>query len=114
MKASGWVLVGLVVCTVPLAIGIATGQSWTPYVTYAGWAVILVAGIVRALLHKRRPRENDSVTAGVSDVYNEMYMARPHTELSFGNQAETVAEETALRRDEIADGKVSLRLPEDN
>jgi hypothetical protein len=113
MRASGWMFVGLVACAVPLAIGIATGQSWTPYVTYAGWAVIVVAGIIRALLHTRRPRKNDSVTAGVSDVYNEMYLARPHTELTFGNQADVVAEETELRRDEIADGKVSLRLPRD-
>jgi hypothetical protein len=111
MRASGWVFLGLVVCAVPLAIGVATGQSWTPYVTYAGWAVILIAGIVRALLQKRRPRKNDSVAAGVSDVYNEMYMGRPHAELSFGNQADVVAEETVLRRDEIADGKVSLKLP---
>jgi hypothetical protein len=36
-----------------------------------------------------------------------------HTELTFGNQADVVAEETELRRDEIADGKVSLRLPRD-
>jgi hypothetical protein len=113
MRASGWMFVVFVVCAMPLAIGIATGQSWTPYVTYAGWAVILVAGIVRALLRKRRPRENDSVTAGVSDVYNEMYMARPPAELSLGNQADIVAEETVLRRDEVADGKVSLRLPGD-
>jgi hypothetical protein len=40
-----------------------------------------------------------------------MYLARPHVELSFGNQADIVAEETVLSRDEIADGKVSLTLP---
>lgn len=32
------VLGGLVIA-VPLAAGIATGQSWTPYVTYTGWGV---------------------------------------------------------------------------
>jgi hypothetical protein len=113
MRASGWVFVGLVACAVPLAIGIATGQTWTRYVTYAGWAAILVAGIFRGLIQKRRLRKDDSPAAGVTDVYNEMYMGRPHVDLSFGNQDDIVAEETMLPRDEIADGKVSLRLPGD-
>ncbi len=111
MKATGWLFIGVVVCTVPLAIGIATGQSWTPYVTYAGWAIVAVSAIIRAIFIKPRSHEVQSVAAGVSDVYNEMYMGRPHTEVKFGNAADSVAEEKVNHRDELAGGKVSLTLP---
>ena len=44
------------------------------------------------------------------DADAELDMARPNTELRFGNIVDTVAEETVIPRGELADGKVALRL----
>ncbi|WP_349898659.1 hypothetical protein [Parafrigoribacterium soli] len=114
MRASGWVLIAMVVCAVPLAIGVATGQSWPPYVTYAGWGVVIVTSIVRALLPKRGSRPTSSAIAGAGDVYNELYLARPRIPVTFGNPVDVTDGETLDRPDELADGKVTLSLPDEN
>lgn len=114
MRASGWVLIAMVVCAVPLAIGVATGQSWPPYVTYAGWGVVIVTSIVRSLLPKRGSRQTSSAIAGAGDVYNELYLARPRIPVTFGNPVDVTDGETLDRPDELADGKVTLSLPDEH
>lgn len=109
MRASGWVLVGLVVATVPLAIGIATGQTWTPYVTYALWAVVIVVGIVRQVVSRRHPTPTSSAVVSAGDVYNELYLGRPRFEVSFGEN-EVISEAPVTPHKDILNGKISIDL----
>ena len=109
MRSSGWILVGLVTATIPLAVGIATQQTWTPYVTYALWGVVILGSILRQLITRRRTSASSAAVVSVGDVYNEMYLGRPRSEVAFGD-IEVVAEETAPAHDEIADGKITLKL----
>lgn len=110
MRASGWFLIAVGAFAIPLAIGIATGAAWAPYLTYTGWAAVLVGAIVRAIWPKRRPRVTESTIVGVGDVYNELFMAQPRQDVTFGDPA-VVAEESDPVRDQIDGGKITLRLP---
>lgn len=110
MRASGWFLGVAVAFAIPLAIGIATGQSWTPAVTYAGWSAVTLAFIVRAIWPKHRPRATGRTIAGPGDVYNQLFMAWPRQDVTFGDSS-VVAEEPGLASAQIDDGKVTLRLP---
>lgn len=110
MRASGWFFVAALAAAIPLTIGVATGQTWTPYVTYAGWAVIVAGAIVRALWPKRRPRVTESAVVSVGDVYNELFMSQPRRDVTFGD-SEVVAEEPGPIHDQLDSGKIELQLP---
>jgi hypothetical protein len=109
MRSSGWMLAGVVLAAVPLAVGIATGQTWTPYVTYALWGVVILAGILRQVIPRRRPSVTNSAVVSAGDVYNELYLGRQRTEVTFGD-SDVVAEGTAPTHDQIVDGKITLDL----
>ncbi|SEB51767.1 hypothetical protein SAMN04489806_0947 [Paramicrobacterium humi] len=107
MRGSGLLLVALVVCGIPLAIGIAWGQSWPTYVTYVAWGVFAVVAIIRSLVRRRRRSVAGSVM-GAGEVYNELYLGRPRTTVTYGSTDEVVAEEQLVRRDELGEGVVHL------
>ncbi len=112
VRATGWLFLALLLCCVPLAVGIATKQAWPPYVTYAGWGLFALGAVIRALLRKTRHSASEGVV-GAGDMYNELYMARPNIPVTFGSDDGIVAEEQATGHDDITDGKVTLHIPDD-
>ncbi len=112
VRASGWRFLVLLVCCVPLAVGIATKQSWPPYVTYASWGLFVLVAVIRSLRRKTRHSAAEGVV-GAGDTYNELFMARPNIPVTFGPDDAVVAEEQGARHDDITDGKVTLHIPDD-
>jgi hypothetical protein len=76
--------------------------------------MVLVTSIVRSLLPKRDSRQTSSAIAGAGDVYNELYLSRPRIPVTFGNLVDVTDGETLDRPDELADGKVTLSLPDED
>jgi len=111
MRANGWMLLVMTVCAIPLAVGIATAQTWPSYVTYAAWGVFALLAVVNALRRKTRGSSSGGM-AGAGDVYNELYLSRPRVPVTYGDQEEVVAEEQLDIRDELAEGRITLHIPE--